>query len=45
MLKVVDEIISALFDKREIGFNLTTNELQLIEQFYRDEFYIRRYGD
>ena len=44
MLNMADEIEVALFDERSLPFNISSNELNLLEQFIRDEFYLRRFG-
>jgi hypothetical protein len=43
-LKVIDEIICALFDQRILPFTLSDQELRLMRQFLRDDFYQRKFG-
>ena len=43
-MKIIDEIMCARFDQRNLPFSLSDNEIKLMQQFMRDDFYVRKFG-
>lgn len=42
---IADEILSVLFDERELPFEMSDEEHEILHQFMADEFYFRKFGD